>query len=85
MDDVGHGVKRKRSSSQLQPVKRVSMTSASVTNLEKFTSYRVFVKAANRDRNKELEGSNSNIVMITTYQDGKVICEATPLLVCILD
>ena len=83
VNDVGHGVKRKRSSSQLQPVKRVSMTSASVTNLEKFTSYRVFVKAANRDGNKELEGPSSNIVMIITYQDGKAICEATPLFVCI--
>ena len=73
--DVGDGVERNRSLSQLQPVKTVSMTSVSITDLEKFTSYRVLVKAVNWDNSKRLEGPGTNIAVIKTQPDGKVISE----------
>ena len=46
------------------------MNNVSVTDLEKYTLYRVVVKAANKEHRRLLEGPGSNEVTTRTMADG---------------
>ena len=68
VDDVKE--RQKRSSPQVLLLKNVSMNNISAIDLEKYTLYRVVVKAANKEHSRLLEGPGSNEVTIRTMADG---------------
>jgi protein tyrosine phosphatase len=68
-NDVENGITGKL----LPPWKRVSITSTTIGELKKYTSYILVVKAANKNNNKELESPSSNTVVVQTLADAPSI------------